>query len=375
MHRHHRALALFAALVCALGFVRLWAGLGVDALYDGELGAQERLARGLVRRAVAHGRGPVYESGARRFDGQSQIAIDQMTLLGLGQIVARHPELRSRYLPAMQAAADRLVDPRTLRYAASVYGAHGVVHMAPGEGHAYLGYINMGLGMLRLVAPDNRHAALHDRLSRALSTRLARSPHGLIETYPGETWPPDVAAVAGSLGLHQRATGQDHGLDRWAPRFAACAIDSSGYLVQRVRSGTCEPVDAPRGSGTAVAAYFISFADVDLSARLFEAIAANADGLLGGAAVPEYAPGYDGAGDLNAGPILFGYSVGATGFAIGAARAHGDRDLYRRLFRTASVFGGRIDVDGERRFVTGGWLGDALLLAMLTAPVATERSP
>ncbi|MEQ9320293.1 MAG: hypothetical protein RIF41_14100, partial [Polyangiaceae bacterium] len=314
---------LLTALVCVLGLVRLWSGLGAEALFEGERRAQERLADRLARQAVTHGSGPVYQSGVRRFDGQSQIAIDQMTLLGLGQVVLAHPELASRYLPAMRAAADRLVDPSTLRYAASVYGAHGLVHLGAGQGHAYLGYINMGLGMLRLVDPDNPHAALHDRLSRALSTHLAASPHGMIETYPGETWPPDVAAVAGSLGLHQRATGHDHHLGAWARRFAACAIDRSGYLVQRVRSGSCEPMDAPRGSGTAVAAYFVSFADADLSTRLFEAIVDHADRGVGGAAVPEYPPGHGGAGDVNAGPILFGYSVGATGFAIGAARAHG----------------------------------------------------
>lgn len=367
MHRFRRAFAVSAALVCLLGLARLWAGLGAGDLYDGDPHAQERLAESVARRAVAHGAGPVYESGVHRFDGQSQIAIDQMTLLGLGQIVITHPELKPRYLPAMRAAAKRLADPRTLRYAASVYGTHGLVHMGPGQGHAYLGYINMGLGMLRLVDSDNPHATLHDRLSRALSTRLASSANGMIETYPGETWPPDVAAVAGSLGLHQRATGDDHRLDTWARRFASCAIDPSGYLVQRVRSGSCEPIDAPRGSGTAVAAYFLSFADADLSRRLFDAVAAQADRLLGAAVVPEYAPGHDGAGDLNAGPIVLGYSVGATGFALGAARAHGDRDLYIRLFRTASIFGGRIDVDGERRFAAGGLLGDALLLAMLTA--------
>jgi hypothetical protein len=56
-----------------------------------------------------------------------------MTILGLGQIVLDHPEARSELLPAMQSAADRLVDPQTLAYAASVYGRHGISGMRPGE--------------------------------------------------------------------------------------------------------------------------------------------------------------------------------------------------------------------------------------------------
>lgn len=362
-----RLLVLLFAAVAALTLLRSWAGWGAADYLDDRAAAQEQLARSLARQAVSQGRGTLYHSGMQRFDGQSQIAIDQMTILGLGQIVLSHPELRDRYLPAMRAAADRLVDPDTLRYAAGVYGQHGVVAMAPSQGHAYLGYVNMGLSMLRLVDPQTEHATLNDRLSVALDRRLAASATGLIETYPGETWPPDVAAVAGSLGLHGRATGVDHRLEAWAARFARCAVDASGYLVQRVRSGTCQPLDAPRGSGTAVAAYFLSFAHPPLSRGLHHAIAAQADHLFGCAAVPEYPPGHDGEGDLNAGPILLGYSVGATGFALGSAKAHGDDALFRMIFRSASLLGGRVDAGEQRSFVAGGTLGNALLLAMLTA--------
>lgn len=72
--------------------------------------------------------------------------------------------------------------------------------------------------MLRLVAPDTRHRALHDRLTEALARRLDASPHGVLETYPGECYPADVASVAGSIGLHARATRVDRRvlLDRYA---------------------------------------------------------------------------------------------------------------------------------------------------------------
>jgi hypothetical protein len=225
--------------------------------------------------------------------------------------------------------------------------------------------------MLRAVDPGTRHAALHDRLTEALAERLARSATGLIETYPGETWPPDVAAVAGSIGLHARVTGVDRRamLDTWATRFASCAVDKSGYLVQRVRSGTCISKDAPRGSGTAIGAYFIGFAHAALARRLCGALAsAGLTSVLGFGAIREYAPGHHGRGDGNSGPTLFGVSVGATGFGLGAARACGDRDLYRRLYRTTHLFGAPVDVGGgARRFAAGGVLGNALLLAMLTA--------
>ena len=343
-------------------------GRDADGYFDARRATQQAIADGVARRIVEHEPLHFFETGLSRFDGQSAIAIYQMTLLGLGQVVLEHPELREAYLPAMRIAADRLVDPHTLAYAEEVYGWHGAVQMAADQGHAYLGYINLGLGMLRLIEPDTRHAALHDRITAALAQRLDRAANGLIETYPDETWPPDVAAVAGSIGLHARATGNDRSalLARWAARFAECAIHSTGYLVQRVDG--CEPADAPRGSGTAVAAYFISFAHPALSERLHRAVReVGSARLMSFAAVREYAPGFDGQGDTNAGPIVLGFSVGATGFALGSAKAHGDRELFTELYRTTHLFGVPVDVGHERRHVMGGILGDALLLAMLTA--------
>jgi hypothetical protein len=345
-------------------------GCSADRLFDGELAAQEGLARSLSAAILDHRGGTFYATGIPRFDGQSTIAVDQMTIMALGQIVLDHPEKRDDYLPAMRAAADELVDPATLRYAASVYGRHAVSGMRAGEGHAYAGYINLALGMLRLVDPGTRHAALHDRLTADLRSRLFQAPDGLIETYPGETWPPDVALVAGSIGLHARATGADvhREMDLWATRFARCAIDASGFLVQRVKTGTCAPLDAPRGSGTALASYAIGFAHPGLSRRLYQALVERGRiTLLGLGGIREYAEGFSGAGDVNAGPIVFGVSVGATGFGLGAARMNGDRELYRQLYRSARLFGVPVETDRGTSYALGGVLGNALLLAMLTA--------
>ena len=360
--------ASFAVTIAILP--RQLCGRPAQPLFDGELGAQDALARAVAHDLAATPGRQFYRSGSTRFDGQSAIAIYQMAILGMGQIIREHPERRDEYLPAMRDAAARMTDPRTLPTATRAWRHNGLDAMAPGEGHAYLGYINLALGMLRAVDPATPYAALNDRLTAALAERLDRSPTGLIETYPGETWPPDVAAVAGSIGLHATVTGVDRRalLARWAARFEACAVHRSGYLVQRVKSGTCKPIDAPRGSGTAIASYFIAFADPRLSRRLYDPL--RGDGrvcALGFCGIREYAPGFHGKGDVDAGPMLMGVSVGATGFALGAARAHGDADLFRELYRSAHLAGVPVGAGGQTKFAAGGALGNALLLAMLTA--------
>lgn len=364
------ALLVLALVLSPLVLPRLVCGWDAGAWLDRDLDVQDRYARGLIR-AINAQPGPLfYHTGVVRFDSQSAVAIYQMTLLGLGQILLDRPEKRAEYLPTMREAAARLVRHETLACGKAAYG-HDGLSMAPGEGHAYMGYVNLGLSMLRRIEPDNPQAALNDRLTEALASRLFKAKTGLIETYPDESWPPDVAAVAGSIGLHATATGRDRRaeLDAWGERFARCSIHESGFLVQRVRSGTCEPVDGPRGSGTAVGAYFLSFSNPDLALRLAAAVGEPGEaGLFGFGAVREYAPGFDGQGDTDSGPVILGVSVGATGFGLAAAQVGGDRALFTRLYRTTTLFGAPVSAgEGAGSFALGGVLGNALLLAMLTA--------
>ncbi len=142
----------------------------------------------------------------------------------------------------------------------------------------------------------------------------------------------------------------------------------SGYLFQSAgRGGRAH--ESPRGSGTALAAYLLVLRRPAPRPRLAGALARTGHtSLVGFGAVREYAPGAAGHGDIDSGPVVLGVSVSATGFALAAARQSGDRDRYHALYRTAALFGVPVRAQGrERRFVTGGALGDAILLAMLTA--------
>ena len=126
---------------------------------------------------------------------------------------------------------------------------------------------------------------------------------------------------------------------------------------------------APRGSGTALAAYFLGWADPALSHDLVDAMKRELYGApLGFGALREYPRGHRGSGDADSGPLVLGFGVSATGFALGAARMNGDAALFDSLFATVQLFGAPDDRSGARRFVTGGPIGNAILFAMLTAP-------
>lgn len=339
-------------------------GRDADGWFDGEARLRDALADAVAADARRGVGARAFTTGSARFDGEWAFGTHQMAVLGLARTIEAAPARRAALLPGLRAAADALVAPRARAFGTEAWGEDGLADLEGGRGHGYLGYLALALGALRRVDPETPHAALHDRLCAALARRLARAPHGSFETYPGETYPPDMAVAAAAVVLHARVTGRPSPLGAgWFAAFRRRYIHPSGYLVQATRAG--QPHDAPRGSGTALAAYALAVAGLDAEARpLLAGLRAGLVTVLGFGGIREYAPGHAGAGDIDSGPVIAGVSVSATGFALAAARALGDRDLFRALYRTTHLFG----IPARGRFVAGGPLGNAILLAMLTGP-------
>jgi hypothetical protein len=227
--------------------------------------------------------------------------------------------------------------------------------------------------MHRGLVPASRYSRLHDAVTAALARRIEASPTGLLETYPGERYPVDNCAVIASIALHTQLTegGREALVAGWARRCRTRYVDpASGLLVQAV-DGRGNPVDAPRASGTALGLYMLSLGGMELAGDLFRSLQRDcATSFLGFGLVREYLSGHAGNGDIDSGPVVFGVGFSATGFAIGGCRAFGDPEAYRKLYRTAHLVGSPLDAGGTRNYVCGGPLGNAILLAMLTAQPA-----
>jgi hypothetical protein len=374
MHKARMALSVLALAVGVGVAPSRVAGYGADALFAGDVAEQTALARGVADAEPAM-RGDAFGTGSELFDGEWVFGAQMMAAMGLGQVAREHPELRATLAPRVGECIDRMLSARGAAFDTRSWGEDALASLdAPTErGHvAYLGYLNLAIGMHRLVDPASRHAALGDRISRALARRLDASPLGLLETYPGEMYPVDNAAAIASLALRDDAANGDAYVPvvaRALVTMRARYIDSStGLLVQAVVPSSGAPRDAARGSGTLLAVYFLSFADLPLSRALWDAAARELDdSVLGFGVMREYPRGHAGRGDIDSGPIVFGWGVSATGFALAVARIHGDAGRFGRLYATAQLLGAPLTTDGARRFTMGGPLGDAILLAMTTA--------
>jgi hypothetical protein len=340
-----------------------------DGFFDGNLATLLPHARAVAEDEIASA---PPSTSASRTDAERALARRQMAVIGLSQLVLAHPEQRDAFLPAIHHAAAALVTEETLAFTTRAWaGERGLASLAGPHGHAYLGYVAMALGFEALVDPGSPRVPLARALADALARRTDASRFGVIETYPGETYPPDVAVVLGGIALCDRATGGKHAatLARAVKEMRSRFVDAgSGYLIQKVDATTGALRDAPRGSGTALAAFALAFVDADAAKALDGALArAGRAGVLGLGGVKEYAPGTSGPGDADSGPMVFGLSVAATGFALASARIQRDRPRFRELVRSVELFGAPRREGATRRYTAAGPLGHAIMFAMMTA--------
>lgn len=361
---------LFA--LTAAAFVPAWVcGWSAAAWYRGDPELAFSLAETLVEFEAKDDAQHSAQSNDR-FVGEWALVTHQMTALGLAQLCLAHPEWRERLLPTIAKAATKSFAPEMRTFGTLAWSEDALASLGSAHGHAYLAYPALAVGMARLLGAtlSPELTAQHDALIAAYERRLLASPTGLIETYPREAYPTDVAAVAAAIAVHGRATHVDHTkvLARWARLVRERQIDlQSGFVVQRMGALDGRAHDAPRGSGTGLAAYFAGFADAGLARTLADAVLQHEATLLGFSGITEYASGTSGHGDVDSGPVVLGVSVAATGFALAAARAHGDAPAFERLFRTTELFGMSYHSHDTVRFLTGGPIGNALLLAMLSS--------
>ncbi len=366
-------MVLFAG--CTVSVPRWWCGRDGARWYAGEPRTVAALARHVAAKVAQGVSSDAFTSDSALFRGEWQFGTYQMAALGLLQVCREHPELTVELRPGIEDSITGLLSPAVRSFDAQQWGEDALASLDGPKGHAaYLGYLNLVLSLERATFPDSRHTALNDQLSAALARRFRDSPQHIVETYPDEAYPVDNAAGLASLLLHQRATGTDHSKDIAATlqqMRKGWRDPHTGLLLQAIDGRTGLSSDRGRASGTALASYFLSMGESEISGALFAAVRTHLAGsIMGFGYVDEYAAGESGGGDIDSGPLIFGMSPSGTGFSIACSRAFGDRTLYMNLARTAYLAGAPVSRGAERYFITGGPLGNAIMLAMFTAQPA-----
>ncbi len=298
------------------------------------------------------------------FDGEWRLGTISMSALAATHLAVRHPELRELHRRQVQRWAELLLTDEVRAYDTREWGNDALATLEGPDGHAgYLGHVVLAAAASCVLGNDvnPRAQALVDALAR----RIDESPTALIETYPAQTYVPDNVVVVAGIASFERCTGSTkHAatVARWLAHLRQHWVDpSTGVLV-------FAPGQAGRGSGAAWNALFLPLIDPEFAREQRAALEANFEVSwpLVGAGIREWPFGVDGSGDVDSGPLVFGLSGSATGFAMSAAAYDDDANRLSRLLATAEWVGTSVGLT-HRRYAFAPLVGDAIVLANRTA--------
>lgn len=364
------AIVVFVAVIWTLPAA--WCRRGADQWRQGDLETQQRLARTVAAQIEAGLTTGDFQTQSELFNGEWLFGTHLMAGIGFCQLVRQHPETAAEWTPVIEACIRELLSSQVGEFDRKSWKADALETLQTDQGHAaYLGYLNFLLGLYREIHPQNEFVPLNEAITTALSRRLSQSPNGLVATYPNEWYPVDNTPILASIALHARATGKDHShlLRRVESLWRVRYVDAeTGLLIQAINAdGSVR--DLPRGSGTTLGIFFLHHAYPKLTADLFSAVQQQlVTSFLSFGAVREYPHGISGPMDIDSGPVIFGFGFSSTGFALAGARIYGDAPLFGRLYSSAILAGAPTYREDRMDFLTAGPLGNAILLAMFTAP-------
>ncbi|MBS2029216.1 MAG: hypothetical protein JST54_15040 [Deltaproteobacteria bacterium] len=196
--------------------------------------------------------------------------------------------------------------------------------------------------LMRLASDRTREEEARFHADSALLARLyGRSQAGLLDSFPGKTWPVDNLFAYRSLQIHDELYGTHYG-DLFAKLHDALVRtqDRQTGLAPSFLALDGHAHELPRGCALSWSLAVLreldpAYADAQWAAYRKHFIRCA----FGLCLVREYPPGRDRGMDLDSGPMVDGLGMAASGFALAAAREEGDLETADALTRTGEMLG------------------------------------
>ena len=379
-HRFKRLLYFAGLAVGVLLFVKsAWfyvmapPGTGQDA---GDAAADVAMRRTYLLRRVANkefGTADMPSFIASPYREELAIATLSMTTVALTNLSYLQPGDRLANRDAVRVMLSRMLSGEIRRYDVLWWGEDAIESLEGANGHAgYLGHLNLMLGCYFLLgAQDEDMRRLFQRVSETLARRLTESGSFSAESFPGWTYTADNVVVILSLRLHDRTIEPAYAdlIRGWLAFSRERLLDPDSGMLRYHVAGSGQASGTARGVLQAWNSMWLPLIDEEFSRDQYRKMS---DSLLARspfgnfAAIREYPEGHSGPTDLVSGPLIFGLSPSATGFAMGGAALWNDRATLTGLLRTAEAVGMTVSSAGGRRYLFAPLPGDAALLAART---------
>jgi hypothetical protein len=203
------------------------------------------------------------------------------------------------------------------------------------HGVFYLGWTNRLLGgLLKLQSPEQRsvqNIARFHAQSAMLAKAYENSPNFTLEAYLGMAWPCDQTVALASLALHDELFGSNYRsvIRQWI-NDTQQHLDPKTQMIPHKVDATTGAIDiAARSSSQVYLLPFLKELDPQFGLQQYQHFRQQFIlPTLGVLPVREFPIGVPGNGDVDTGPLIFGFSATSSITSLAAAKAYDDRALF-----------------------------------------------
>jgi hypothetical protein len=247
--------------------------------------------------------------------------------------------------------------------------------LKPTYGIFYAGWLNWLRGGILLIQPPE---ARNSDIARAFQTdceNIARAFDGsntpFLTSYPSQAWPVDSVVGIAALRLHDQLFPAKYTatINNWLEKTKARLDPETGLIPHRVDPVDGYPLEGARGTSQSIIARFLIEIDPEWGRSQYALFRKQfVAPFLGVPGVREYPAGKLGLGDVDSGPLVFGFSASATVVETGAAQVQGDVEVADALFHATEAVGFPISTFEDKRYLLGALpIGDTFVVWSKTA--------
>jgi hypothetical protein len=300
------------------------------------------------------GYGALDDLTVRAFDA---ILVSNLAM-GLHQTARLDASREAECARSLRLAADRIVS-------AQVSPTRLALERMPLDDHnLYFSHALLVLALSRAHG-DDRRDALAARLAAHLAARSAADATFHARSYPGSSrWPADQSATLAALYAFDQVYASDRGARATRGWLAWARGHHTRDGLPWSATGGLSYARISRGCALSYLVLYTAQFAPDESDAWYRAYTQHHGIALGGVeGFREWPVGVDRGSDADAGLVLFGWGMAATGIGLGAARIHGDEARAVGIERIADLVGMPV---GDH-YALAPTLGTAMLFAGETA--------
>jgi hypothetical protein len=212
----------------------------------------------------------------------------------------------------------------------------------------YQGWLNYTyLGFYELNSTQNIKSRINET-SNLIDYSYKCSDYKLLSAYPQQTWPVDNIVALASLSLQGKAYTQT--VTKVMESIKSHLDPNTGIIDHYLG----DSVKQARATSNVLNLIFLNDIDSRFAHKQYSLFKKHFyTKLFGFNFIKEYPKGSKGIGDIDSGPLVFGFSPVATGVFSGAAKANNDNFVFQKSIRNIELLGFPIRITNKRMY----WLG------------------